>query len=97
MKLVFNPCQFAQNSSLRFPFREDLKKDFLLIGVCLHRSADGELFFLMEAIPRFPLPEFVNVYAMERIMMKNTRKYGVINFSILAPVNELLPIAKIIP
>jgi DNA-binding transcriptional MocR family regulator len=42
-----------------------------------------------------PLAEFVNIYAMERIMMENTRKYGVINFSILAPVNELLPIAKI--
>jgi DNA-binding transcriptional MocR family regulator len=42
-----------------------------------------------------PLPETVKVYAMERILMKNTRKYSVINFSILSPVNELLPIAKI--
>jgi DNA-binding transcriptional MocR family regulator len=42
-----------------------------------------------------PLPETVKVYAMERILMKNTRKYSVVNFSILSPVNELLPISKI--
>jgi DNA-binding transcriptional MocR family regulator len=42
-----------------------------------------------------PLPETVEVYAMERILMENTRKYSVINFSILSPVNELLPMTKI--
>ncbi|WP_316751746.1 PLP-dependent aminotransferase family protein [Pedobacter gandavensis] len=42
-----------------------------------------------------PLPSTIEVSAMATAMMKNAREHGIINFSILAPVNEFLPITKL--
>lgn len=42
-----------------------------------------------------PLPSTVEVSSMATAMMKNALEYGIINFSILAPINELLPITKL--
>lgn len=42
-----------------------------------------------------PLPAKVEMNTMATTMMKNSREYGITNFSILAPVNELLPILKL--
>ena len=42
-----------------------------------------------------PLPEKVEVNTMDRIMVKNTRKYSAVNFSTLSMPNEFLPITKI--
>ncbi|MBD1385926.1 PLP-dependent aminotransferase family protein [Mucilaginibacter rigui] len=41
------------------------------------------------------LPEDVAVNTMATTMIRNTRKYGVINFSSLSPVNEFLPITRL--
>lgn len=41
------------------------------------------------------LPEDVAVNTMATTMIRNTRKYGVTNFSSLAPINELLPISRL--
>ncbi|KAA2243498.1 PLP-dependent aminotransferase family protein [Chitinophaga agrisoli] len=40
-------------------------------------------------------PSSVEINTMAREMVKNPRKYGVTNFSTLAPANELLPIARL--
>lgn len=42
-----------------------------------------------------PLPSKVQINTMATTMMKNSREYGIINFSILAPVNEFLPITRL--
>jgi len=42
-----------------------------------------------------PLPEVVEVSTMATTMAKNTRKYGVINFSSLAPPNEFIPVTRL--
>jgi len=42
-----------------------------------------------------PLPNQVTLNTMIANMLKNVREYGVMNFSILAPSNELLPISRI--
>lgn len=44
---------------------------------------------------RFSLPQNVEVTAMAAAMMKNAKEKGIVNFSILAPVNEFLPITKL--
>ncbi|BAV06295.1 DNA-binding transcriptional regulator, MocR family, contains an aminotransferase domain [Filimonas lacunae] len=41
------------------------------------------------------LPVSVEVTGMATAMMKNAKENGIINFSILAPVNEMLPISKL--
>lgn len=41
------------------------------------------------------LPSIVEVSAMATAMMKNAKEHGMINFSILAPINEFLPITKL--
>jgi DNA-binding transcriptional MocR family regulator len=41
------------------------------------------------------LPETVEVNTMATAMIKNTRKYGVVNFSTLAPINEFIPITRL--
>ena len=41
------------------------------------------------------LPASVEITAMATAMMKNAKENGIINFSILAPVNDHLPIAKL--
>jgi DNA-binding transcriptional MocR family regulator len=41
------------------------------------------------------LPSTVEVTAMATAMMKNAKENGIVNFSILAPVNEFLPITKL--
>jgi DNA-binding transcriptional MocR family regulator len=41
-----------------------------------------------------PLPSHVSLNNMIANMLKNVREFGVINFSIVAPVNELLPISR---
>lgn len=41
------------------------------------------------------LPEDVAVNTMATAMLKNTRMYGVTNFSSLAPINELIPITRL--
>src|SRR5687767_7323435 len=41
------------------------------------------------------LPASVEITAMTTAMMKNAKENGIINFSILAPVNEFLPITKL--
>jgi DNA-binding transcriptional MocR family regulator len=41
------------------------------------------------------LPSSVEVTTMAAMMMKNAKENGIINFSILAPVNDLLPISKL--
>lgn len=42
-----------------------------------------------------PLPAKVEMNVMATTMMKNSREHGVVNFSILSPVNEFLPIARL--
>jgi DNA-binding transcriptional MocR family regulator len=42
-----------------------------------------------------PLPNHITLNSMITNMLKNVREFGIINFSILAPVNELLPISRI--
>jgi DNA-binding transcriptional MocR family regulator len=42
-----------------------------------------------------PLPVDVEISTMATTMMKNALEHGVINFSILAPVNEFLPITRL--
>ncbi|KOS05321.1 hypothetical protein AM493_04210 [Flavobacterium akiainvivens] len=44
---------------------------------------------------KFSIPSTVEVTAMASAMMKNAKENGIVNFSILAPVNELLPITKL--
>lgn len=44
---------------------------------------------------RAALPAEVEITAMAATMMKNAREHGIMNFSILAPVNELLPITRL--
>ena len=41
------------------------------------------------------LPSSVEVTTMAAMMMKKAKENGIINFSILAPVNDLLPISKL--
>lgn len=41
------------------------------------------------------LPKVVEITAMATAMMKNAKENGIVNFSILAPVNEFLPITKL--
>ncbi|SFD17480.1 transcriptional regulator, GntR family [Chitinophaga sp. CF118] len=41
------------------------------------------------------LPATVDITAMATAMMKNAKENGIVNFSILAPVNEHLPITKL--
>ena len=41
-----------------------------------------------------PLPSQVTLNTMIANMLKNMREFGVINFSIVAPVNEMLPISR---
>lgn len=41
-----------------------------------------------------PLPSQVTLNNMIANMLKNIREFGVVNFSIVAPVNELLPISR---
>ncbi len=41
------------------------------------------------------LPASVEITAMARAMMKNAKEKGIVNFSILAPVNEFLPLTKL--
>ncbi len=41
-----------------------------------------------------PLPSHVTLNSMIANMIKNVRGFGVVNFSIVAPVNELLPISR---
>lgn len=42
-----------------------------------------------------PLPSQVEVNQMATVLMKNSRERGAVNFSILAPVNEFLPVLKL--
>lgn len=42
-----------------------------------------------------PLPAVVELNTMATTMMKNARVRGVINFSMLAPANELLPVSRL--
>ncbi|PWV56579.1 PLP-dependent aminotransferase family protein [Chitinophaga sp. S165] len=42
-----------------------------------------------------PLPAVVELNTMATTMMKNARVKGVINFSMLAPANELLPVSRL--
>ncbi|MCF0074259.1 PLP-dependent aminotransferase family protein [Dyadobacter sp. CY261] len=42
-----------------------------------------------------PLPETVEVNTMATAMIKNTRKYGVVNFSTLAPSKEMMPTGRL--
>jgi DNA-binding transcriptional MocR family regulator len=42
-----------------------------------------------------PLPSQVTLNNMIANMIKNVREFGVVNFSIVAPVNEMLPISRI--
>jgi DNA-binding transcriptional MocR family regulator len=42
-----------------------------------------------------PLPVHVEISTMATTMMKNAIEHGVVNFSILAPVNEFLPIIRL--
>jgi DNA-binding transcriptional MocR family regulator len=41
-----------------------------------------------------PLPSQVTLNTMIANMLKNMREYGAVNFAIVAPVNELLPISR---
>lgn len=41
------------------------------------------------------LPSTVEVTGMATAMMKNAKENGIVNFSVLAPVNEFLPVTKI--
>lgn len=41
------------------------------------------------------LPSKVEINQMATVLMKNSRERGAVNFSILAPVNEFLPIVKL--
>lgn len=41
------------------------------------------------------LPKAVEITAMATAMMKNAKENGIVNFSILAPVNEFLPVTKL--
>jgi DNA-binding transcriptional MocR family regulator len=42
-----------------------------------------------------PFPENVEVNTMATTMIKNTRKYGTVNFSALSPANEFIPVSKL--
>lgn len=42
-----------------------------------------------------PLPAVVEMSTMATAMMKNAKEHGLLNFSILAPINEFLPVTKI--
>lgn len=41
------------------------------------------------------IPASVEITSMATAMMKNAKENGIINFSILAPVNEYLPLTKL--
>lgn len=45
--------------------------------------------------PKSPPPATVEITAMATAMMKNAKENGIVNFSILAPVNEYLPLTKL--
>lgn len=42
-----------------------------------------------------PLPAVVTLNTMATTMMKNAREKGIVNFSMLAPANELLPVSRL--
>lgn len=42
-----------------------------------------------------PLPSEVEMSSMATAMMKNAKEHGIVNLSILAPVNEFLPVSKL--
>lgn len=47
------------------------------------------------SVNHVPLPTSVEMTAMATAMMKNAKENGIVNFSILAPVNDILPIARL--
>ena len=71
-------------------------------GLILAKPRSGYVINIPPATLRPPeekkliaLPASVEVTAMATAMMKNAKENGIINFSILAPVNDHLPIAKL--
>lgn len=71
-------------------------------GLLISRPRSG---FIVNAITTEPvrfeeqatlaLPSKVEITAMATAMMKNAKENGIINFSVLAPITEFLPVTKI--